>query len=563
MTGPSAGAAEVADPAEPAEPAIRCARTVVGTLLAEGVTDAVLCPGSRSAPFAYVLAAADAAGLLRLHVRIDERTAGFLALGLAKASGRLVPVVTTSGTAAANLHPAVLEADAAGVPLIAITADRPAALRHAGANQTTDQLDLFGRAARGFAAMDDSWVSRACAAETRRLSALATGVRTGRPGPVQLNVSLSDPLSPSGPAMPLDPAADRRVAATRAAGPERLATGPRTVVVAGDTRPSVGRELAARCADARVPLIAEPSSNARRGPAALAAGRVLAGDPDLAGQIERVVVVGRPTLARSVLRLLSRPELTTYVVGDGADWPDPGLVSPSVVSAVEFQRDDSDWLDRWQVADRRVGAGIDALLADAEPSGGLTGPGLARTLAAAVPAGSPVVVGSSSPIRDLDLAPIRDDLGDVYANRGLAGIDGTVSTAVGVALATGAPTHALLGDLTFLHDLTGLLIGPEEPRPDLRIVVADDRGGAIFATLEHGRPEHAGGFERVFATPQVVQLATIAAGLGVPATVVTSAAELRSALARPPRGLEIVVATVDRTGRRDLEAAITALGATS
>lgn len=560
MSGPSA------DPSERTEPALACARTVVGALLAEGVTDAVLCPGSRSAPFAYVLAASDAAGLLRLHVRVDERTAGFLALGLAKASNRPVPVVTTSGTAAANLHPAVLEADAAGVPLIAITADRPAALRHAAANQTADQLQLFGGAVRGFAAMDDGWEQRAWVAETRRLSVRASGVRTRHPGPVQLNVSLSDPLQPSDSAAPIVPSA-RRTDAARPAEPRRLRSGPRTIVVAGDTRPAVGRQLAAQCAAARLPLIAEPSSNARRGLSALATGRVLLGDRELAEAIERVIVVGRPTLSRSVSRLLNRPELTTYVVSDRADWPDPGLVSPQVVDAIELEPDDSDWLDRWQLADGRVRHGIDALLADnAAPLGrsgpAMTGVELARTLAAAIPPDTPLVVGSSNAIRDLDLAPIRDDLGDVYANRGLAGIDGTVSTAVGVALATGAATHALVGDLTFLHDLTGLLLGPQEPRPDLRIVVADDGGGAIFSTLEHGRPEYADVHERVFATPHRAELTTIADGLGVAARSVRSAAELRAALAEPPRGIEVVVATVDRGGRRELDASITALGAT-
>ena len=492
----------------------------------------MLAPGSRSAPFAYVLRSAAERGLLRLHVRVDERTAGFVALGLAKASNRPVPVVTTSGTAAANLHPAVLEAAAAGVPLVAISADRPGALRHTGANQTTDQLHLFGTQVRGFAAVEDDWSATAWAAETGRLIALARGVRTRSPGPVHLNVSLSDPLVPSRTAEPVR-VAQPEVAAAPLAEPVTLPAGPRTVVVAGDASPEVGRSVAALCARARIPLLAEPSSNARRGAAALVAGRVVLSAPGLAGEIERVIVVGRPTLSREITALLSRADIEQVVVGDRADWSDPGLVRPSVVDAVDLAPDDTDWLVRWRRADEAVQAGIDALLHEADP---LCGPLVARILTAAIPAEAPLVVGSSSPVRDLDLASIRDDQGDVYANRGLAGIDGTLSTAVGIALATDRPTHALVGDLTFLHDLTGLVIGPGEPRPDLRIVVANDDGGSIFATLEHGRAEYADAHERVFATPHHTDLTALAAALGSSSCRVRTADELRTALVEPPRG---------------------------
>ena len=219
----------------------------------------------------------------------------------------------------------------------------------------------------------------------------------------------------------------------------------------------------------------------------------------------------------------------------------------------------SDWLSRWLAADARVRIGLDDMLAGGQT---LTGPGVARTVAAALPAETPLVLGSSSPIRDTDLTPIRDDLGDVYANRGLAGIDGTISSAIGVALATGLPCHALVGDLTFLHDLTGLVIGPDEPRPDLRIVVANDDGGSIFATLEHGRPDYADVYERVFGTSHHSDLPVLARGLNVPVRRVQTAAELTDALREPPAGIEIVEAVVDRTGRRALDVAITGLAAT-
>jgi 2-succinyl-5-enolpyruvyl-6-hydroxy-3-cyclohexene-1-carboxylate synthase len=549
------------------EPAIACAQAVVGALLAAGVREVVLAPGSRSAPFAYVLRAADQERLLRLHVRIDERTAGFLALGLAKAGGRPVPVVTTSGTAAANLYPAVLEAAAEGVALVAITADRPASLRHTGANQTTDQLRLFGAQVRGFGALEDAWRSVAAwQAEVDRLLAVATGTRTRLPGPIHLNIAFADPLVPSGPMLPVGSGSPIGVSTATPAAPLRLPPGPRTVVVAGDAAPSIGRATAARCAEARVPLIAEPSSNARRGPAALAAGRIVLASR-LAAEIERVVVVGRPTLSRTVTALLARSDVELIVVSERADWPDPGLRRPRVVDAVAFEAGEtealaggeevaSDWLTRWLAVDARVLAGLDDVLAGAGP---LTGPDVARTTVAALPAGTPLVLGSSNPIRDADLAAIRDDLGDVYANRGLAGIDGTISTAVGIALATGLPCHALIGDLTFLHDLTGLVIGPDEPLPDLRVVVANDDGGSIFATLEHGRPAYGGVYERVFGTAHGADLAMLARGLNRPLRRIQTSADLADALGEPPVGIEIVEAIIDRAGRRALDQAITGL----
>jgi 2-succinyl-5-enolpyruvyl-6-hydroxy-3-cyclohexene-1-carboxylate synthase len=312
------------------------------------------------------------------------------------------------------------------------------------------------------------------------------------------------------------------------------------------------------CAQAHLPLLAEPSSNARRGPAALATYRILLASP-LATEIERVVVVGRPTLSRPVNALLARRDVELIVVSERGDWPDPGLRQPFVVDAVTLEPDESDWLARWQAADHRTAARLTDLL---EHSDVLTGPAVARAVVDGIAPGSPLVLGSSNPIRDADLAPVRDDLGEVYANRGLAGIDGTLSTATGIALALGRPTHALVGDLTFLHDLTGLVIGPDEPRPDLRIVVANDDGGSIFATLEHGRPALEESHERIFGTAHHADLAAIAGGLGITAARAGSRDELAEALRVPPRRIEVLEATIDRSGRRALDQAITALAAT-
>lgn len=530
------------------------ARLVVAELLARGVREVVLSPGSRSAPLAYELHAADRIGLLRLHVRVDERGAGFLALGLAKATGDAVAVVTTSGTAAANLHPSVLEASASHVPLVAVTADRPRGLVHTGANQTTDQSRLYGAAVRAAAELESGPSALGVSAQRQwqfqlaRLLAAATGARTRNPGPVHLNLGLAEPLTPSSdqpdwlPEMNVDPAPGPPP-------PVLLPDGAATVIVAGDLPSDQGRQVAELATRARVPLLAEPSSNARGSAAALRCYRLLL-DGELAEDIERVVMVGHPTLSRPVGRLLARDDVELIAVSPYADWVDPATRAVAVHWAVDLPPDDSDWLTRWQQADAALSDQVDALLEDEEL---FTGPALAAALWRQLGGGDTLVVGSSNPVRDLDLAPTGGDVPAVYANRGLAGIDGMLSTAVGVALGKGAVTHALVGDLTFLHDLPALVIGPAEPRPDLRIVVANDVGGSIFATLEHGEPAYLGAFERIFGTPHQIDIGSVAAAAGCAFARVCDAAELEEALAASPRGLQVIEAVIDRRRRRTLD----------
>ena len=556
----------------------RCARIVVAELLAGGVREVVLSPGSRSAPLAYELLNADRIGLLRLHVRIDERGAGFLALGLAKASELPVAVVTTSGTAVANLHPAVLEAWHSRVPLIAVTADRPAAAIHSGANQTTEQRGLFAPHVRaqvtiddrpGLGARDSDWWQF----EVARLVTAATGARSGQAGPVHLNVALSDPLVPD---LEEEPPVTRELRIEpRRFVPEAvvLPAGPQTVIVAGDLPPAAGVAVAALAAGVGVPLLAEPSSNARVGAAAIGSYRVLL-DSSLGQDVERVVVFGRPTLSRPVQQLLGRDDVELVVVAQAPEWIDPQRRADRIVDAVELEPGDADWLRRWTDADQQVRSELDRLLdrlldrpldrpldrAVAGP-GTVTGPQLAEAVWTGCGRDDVLVAGSSSPIRDLDLAPITSTPPTVYANRGLAGIDGTLSTAAGIAIALERPVHALVGDETFLHDLTALVTGSAELRPDLRIVVADDNGGSIFATLEHGRPAYAGAYERIFGTPHGVDLVAVSTALGATACRVTTLTDLVEVLQRPPRGIEVVAVTVDRSQRRNLNAAVTGLAA--
>ena len=539
--------------------ATACARVIIEEMIARGVRDVVLAPGSRSAPLAYECFEADRIGLLRLHVRVDERTAAFLALGLAKGSGAPAAVLTTSGTATANLHPAVLEAWHAHVPLIVITASRPRALVNTGSNQTADQDQLFGRHVRAYAGLSDEVLDhRTWRFEMTRIMTAATGLRSRMPGPVQLNVEFSEPLFPAESAWP-PPAPELVITASQnPAEPRALPDGAQTLIIAGDCPPETGAAIAELAEQVQVPLMAEPSSNARRGEAALSTYRLLLSST-LAEEIERVVVFGRPTLSRPVSRLLARDDLELVVVSAYADWIDPGRAAALVTDAVRLPLGDRDWFEVWRNADRTVRERLDALLGT-QPY--FTGPALAATVWSSLGADDVLFAGSSSPVRDLDLAPIKPASPLVYANRGLSGIDGNVSTAAGIALALDRPTHALLGDLTTLHDATGLIIGSSEPRPDLRLVVANDDGGSLFATLEQGEPAHMGAFERLFGTPQGVHFEALAAAAGIGYRQAETADELAEILAEPPGGVALVEAVIDRARRRTLDREITALAAT-
>ena len=526
--------------------ALACAQAVIGQLLAQGVTDLVLAPGSRSAPLALVADAAAREGLLRLHVRVDERVAGFLALGLAKASGRCVPVVTTSGTAVGNLLPAVMEAHHSGVPLLVISADRPAALVGAGANQTTDQTVVLSGFLRQLARLSSVAPAASWPAQVARGVLAAEGLLSRRPGPAQLNIELSEPLV-AGEGPVAAPATLQAVRAGSLGAPEAeaLAGTPPTVVICGDAGARTGHAAVRLAEAAGLPLVAEPTSNARHGANALATGRLLLAG-DLGARVQRVIVFGRPNLSRPVTALLSRPGVEVVVVTDTPYYVDPGWRASLITGAVSVDPGPPEWLAAWRQADAARLADVTSLLAAApEP----TGPALARLVVGTVGEGQVLCLGNSNPIRDADLAPVGQWVVPVFGNRGLSGIDGTISTAIGVALATGAPTTLLCGDLSFFHDAGALAIGPGEPRPALRVVVADDGGGSIFATLEYGQPRFAEAFERVFATPTGLDPSAVAAGYGVRSRSVTTLAGVAAVLAEPIAGLEVLVVRIDRSGR--------------
>ncbi|WP_448626775.1 2-succinyl-5-enolpyruvyl-6-hydroxy-3-cyclohexene-1-carboxylic-acid synthase [Geodermatophilus sp. URMC 64] len=549
-------------------PSTAFARVLVDEMLRGGVADAVLAPGSRSAPVALAFAAAERAGRLRLHVRIDERTAAFLALGLAKASGRPVPVLTTSGTAAAHLHAAVLEADASGVPLLALTADRPPELRATGANQTIEQAGLYGGAVR--------WAVDVGAAETGREAAqnrywrsvaarallVARGALSADPGPVHLNLPLHEPLLPDAepPDEPAGPWAGRDDGGpwTEAApAPVAVRSAPsgvaRTLVIAGDAPDALGRSAAVLADTSGWPVVAEPSSGAWGAAGAVRSGALLLGVAAWLAEHrpERVLVVGRPTLSRPVAAVLADPAVRVETVAARPRWADAPRSSELVSLGTSVDPPAGPmaegWLDDWCDAAAQVGAAVDAVL-DAAPR--LTAARLARDVVAALPPGALLVLGSSTPVRDVDrLAVPRGDVA-VLANRGVAGIDGTVSTAVGAALVHGGPAVALMGDLTFLHDLTGLLVGEGEQRPDLTVVVPDNDGGGIFAQLEPGEERYADDYRRVFGTPHGRDLVAVAEAMGWAATVVSTPEQLAGAL--PLGGPRVVVVRTDQRAEADL-----------
>ena len=582
--------------------------TAFGTVFVDelarcGAREAVAAPGSRSTPLALAIFDHPA---LRLHVRIDERSAGFLALGLAKASRRPVVLVCTSGTAAAHFHAAVIEADESGVPLLVLTADRPPELRGTGANQAIDQLKIYGSAVRWFCeagvpearpGMACYWRSLAC-----RAWALASGGTGGFPGPVHVNVPFRDPLVPGaapgpgaggwpeplagrpggapwtsvgGPGPPSGAGGPGPPSGAGGSGPQRrdrteldrteLDWTERGVLVCGDGDYDPGPLL--DLADAAGwPVLAEPSSNARRGPNALSAYSYLLSAPGFAAghRPDVIVSAGRPGLSRAQLGFLRGapgPVPLRHVVlaqGPGR-WADPARTATDVAGQIALSRPGrrpgrgSAWLADWKRADAAARRAADSIL-DADKT--LTEPRLARDLAAALPDGALLWAASSLPVRDLDqqMAPragIR-----VLASRGASGIDGLVSSALGAALAHqaagGGPAFALLGDLAFLHDAAGLLLGPAEPRPDLCVVVVNNDGGGIFSALEQAALPVP--FERLFGTPHGASVASLADAAQLAYARLERPADLPEALAGS--GLRVVELRTERTAGARLRAAL-------
>lgn len=567
----------------------RLALTLVDELARAGLTDACLAPGSRSAPLALALAEQLA---VRLHVHLDERSAAFFALGAAKATGRPAAVLCTSGTAAANLHPAVVEADHGRVPLLVLTADRPPELRGTGANQAVDQIKLYGDAVRLFCevgAPDQTAASpddRGAGRYWRSLASRAWAAAIGRPaGPVHLNLAFAEPLLPD----PLDgvPAPGRPDGApwTLVARPslrpglgeigalaDAVRASARGLLVVGwgaSVRPAAVDAFAAA---AGWPVLADPLSDARRGPAAISTYDSLLRVPAFAAEHrpDLVVRIGAGPTSKALNGWLD-DSVPQIIVDPEAGWPDPGrtasrrlVADPSalleaVAAAAGRATGRKAWMERWRAADTVARQAIDELLDGIEePFEGR----VARDLVAALPDGATLLVGSSMPVRDVDaFAAPREGL-RLLANRGASGIDGLVATALGAAAASRGPTVALLGDLAFLHDASSVL-GAARRSPGAVLVVCDNDGGGIFSFLPQARLP-ARYFDSLFATPQGIDLASLAAAAGLPAQRVNKASELVPALERALAGgrTEVLLVPSDRDANlarhREVIAAVTA-----
>lgn len=618
---------EASAPSGPAleNPATLLARAVVASLVEAGVKRVVISPGSRNAPLTYALADAAQAGYLQLRVVVDERSAAFVALGASRSDwlheglARPAVAVMTSGSAVANAHPAVVEADAAGVPLIILSADRPHALVNTGASQTTVQTGIFGAATRYQADLGDTNASGAVANQVRRAVAAASGRLSLDPGPVHLNVRLAPPLAPAAPWQV--PHLEPKTHWLRARKPLeeqlngvtvsqvgcRLGLDParRGVIVVGDNDDAELAHYAASLAHAwGWPLLAEPTSLVRTNANAVAAYSALlaGGDGSVGGdgaqlsqEIEQLLVVGHPTLTRPIGALLARADIYQVVLTNRARWSDvsgraayvttleqalSSLNIPGGGAGAEVGADADAGGDASASADAGAGAGV----------GGSTGKNAAPTLwlqrwlqagqqqlnatsvtkaaqmalttwqatsqyeshsqstaihSDGLESSVTLMAASSMTIRYLDARlPAGKQLkkmpGPVVANRGLAGIDGTISTAVGLAWASGQPVRVIIGDLAAAHDLTGLVKAVTENEVDLQVIVLDDHGGKIFSGLEYGASELSNYFLRFFTTAQQVDFAQAAAAFGAHVSVIDDVDGLQSLLSKTIEGRSLV-----------------------
>lgn len=614
---------EASAPSGPAleNPATLLARAVVASLVEAGVKRVVISPGSRNAPLTYALADAAQAGYLQLRVVVDERSAAFVALGASRSDwlheglARPAVAVMTSGSAVANAHPAVVEADAAGVPLIILSADRPHALVNTGASQTTVQTGIFGAATRYQADLGDTNASDAVANQVRRAVAAASGRLSLDPGPVHLNVRLAPPLAPAAPWQV--PHLEPKTHWLRARKPLeeqlngvtvsqvgcRLGLDParRGVIVVGDNDDAELAHFAASLAHAwGWPLLAEPTSLVRTDANAVAAYSALlaGGDGSVGGdgaqlsqEIEQLLVVGHPTLTRPIGALLAREDIYQVVLTNRARWSDvsgqaayvttleqalSSLNIPGGGAGAEAGADADAggeasasagagagagvgknapsplWLQRWlQAGQQQLNAtSVTKAAQMALTTWQATSQYESHSQSTAIHSDGlessvTLMAASSMTIRYLDARlPAGKQLkkmpGPVVANRGLAGIDGTISTAVGLAWASGQPVRVIIGDLAAAHDLTGLVKAVTETEVDLQVIVLDDHGGKIFSGLEYGASELSNYFLRFFTTAQQVDFAQAAAAFGAHVSVIDDVDGLQSLLSKTIEGRSLV-----------------------
>lgn len=505
------------------------ARTLVRQIIEAGVRDVVISPGSRNAPLTIAFFEASERKLITLHTRIDERTAAFFALGITKATNRPVPIVCTSGTAVANYHPAVLEASHSNLPLLVITADRPAELRRTGSNQTTEQARIFGKAVRYFAD-----ISGAAYPMVLPFNSLKSG-------PVHLNVQFPEPLGPDDDSdwlanISINPPADfnRKNAGTF------YTKSTRGILVVGHDRGGFSVEDVENFAlKLGWPLIAEDPLSFEN---AISHASIFLTSKTIADELapDTVLVIGRTTLSRSINRLIASARKSIVI--------DPRILTVdsdrhadqrfAELPVVDVPPVDIEYVERWNKFADRAAKKVSEISLWSEAL-------VAREIGVGVPSGTALFISSSRPIRDIEgFASPRKGV-ETFANRGLAGIDGNISTALGIA-SQRKETIAVLGDLSFLHDITGLI---QDEDISLKIIVVDNNGGGIFSTLPH---RGVVGFEKIFGTPHNLDIAKIADAFGLSTSIISKQSDLIAELSKPVVGISLVLVKVpDRESNAD------------
>ena len=508
------------------------AEVIVDQLILDGVKEVVIAPGSRNAPITMAFFRAYQAGRVKFHTRIDERSAAFLALGISKATQSPAVVICTSGSAAANFHPAILEAHHSAIKLIAITADRPARLRRTGANQTTIQVGIFGAAVN---------VSLDIFAPTKpEVGQIAKwrgeiSAALNESGPIHLNLQFEEPLI--GELEWIEPLSAGIPEVT-----EKLEPLPRPigsyethgVILVGHDRAEISMvEIELLAEKLGWPILSEDP---------LSSSKVIPHASLLVGNSERrellkpkiAMVIGRLTLSRSLNSYLELADFRIIVdsrIGE-IDTARSGDEIHLALPEVDQQKIDSEWIKLFNESSVEIHSKISNYLKSwSEPT-------VVNEFVSQLPKNSTLFVASSRPIRDIEsFATPRADL-ETFANRGLAGIDGNISTVIGIAL-NRRKTFAVIGDLAFLHDINGLLLGPEEVQPDLIILVISNDGGGIFSTLPQNGVV---GFERIFGTPHGRSIAKVAESYGIPAIEVRTLEALGAQIARDTKGIRVIVA---------------------
>jgi len=487
----------------------KLAHSLLRQLIEFGVSDFVISPGSRNAPLAIALGEAASKEIIDLHIKIDERGAAYYALGISKASNNYVAVICTSGTAAANFHPAALEAFHSNNKLILITADRPARLRKTGANQTTDQVNIY------------SVVKTHDFAAEIEIKKLLTG------SPVHLNVQFDEPLIESEKTdwlaglKILLPNYENKISG-------RLEVGSGVLIIGHDRAGYSVAEVNAFVSKLNWPVISEDPISF---PQSIAHASLYLSDPQIAAKLtpENVIVIGRTTLSRSTNTFINLAKKVIVIDPRTADIDskrEADLILKALPNEVVSVKSDQ---SIWHMASDAAAIQLENLVWSEQLA--------ITTICALLPDESALFVGSSRPVRDIEAFAHPRSGVSVFANRGLAGIDGNISTVFGVTNEF-ERTTAILGDLTFLHDISALT---NATAGNLRIFVIDNNGGGIFSTLPQA---NTGNFEQLFGTPHNLDLLKVIAGFGVSVIKITNLGELRSVASKEIKGFEVVVVNV-------------------